>query len=134
MAGYAADTTELRNFLNNSMMPLADNISGVQVALMNAGVSSSAYPPIVAEMGINNAESHELTLRGVDLLKRTVDGDAGKLTKTTLGYDAAPDAMQAVLSLPATGDGPSGDVVSPVRPAIKTEPRPPGQQHVDARC
>jgi uncharacterized protein YukE len=111
MDGYAVEPTGLRNFRDNSLAPLAGDLSRLQQALTDAGVPLSAFPPIVADVAGTHVANHASTLQGLGVLKGFVDGDGDKVTKTALGYDTAEfDAAQAVAS-------PSGGPVSPVTAA-----------------
>jgi hypothetical protein len=122
MDGYAVDTTGLQNFRDNSVVPLAGDLSRLQQALVNAGVPPSAYPPMVADVARSHAANHESTLQSLDVLKGTVDGDGDKLTKTALGYAAADsDSTQAVLSAFDAGNRASNDVRS-VSLAVRETP------------
>jgi hypothetical protein len=123
MDGYAVDTAELRNFRDNSLVPLTGDLSRLQQALMDAGVPSGAYPPIVADVARTHAANHASTLQGLGVLKGTVDGDGDKLTKTAFGYDAAEfGSGQAVASM--YGDPVNGGVqpVSPTTGRTSTVP------------
>jgi hypothetical protein len=131
MDGYAVDPAGLRNFRNNALVPLVGDLSRLRQALMNAGVSPSAYPPMVADVARSHASSHESTLRSLDVLKGTVDADGDRLTKTALAYGAADaDSAMAVLSLFDAGRA-SKDV-GPVPLAVREAPTARTVAHGDS--